>query len=179
MDPAVRVGFIEDALVSATFDAELRALLSTCFLKPGDEVFRLRRYWREPPQYRWFIRGADGGLIAHTAAHDKTVGVAGECLRIGGIAEVCVHPAHRGCGLVRRILATAHDWLRGRDYPFAMLFGDPRVYASSGYAAVENVVCDEPDPAGTSGRHPVKAMVRPLGARPWPTAEVYLPGPKF
>ena len=40
---------IADDDVEAPLDLELRDLLSTCFKKPGDEIFRSRRYFTEMP----------------------------------------------------------------------------------------------------------------------------------
>lgn len=62
---------LTESEVTPALDRELIHLLSTCFTKPGDEVFRRRRYYIEPPTYRWIMRNAGGDLIAHAAAHDR------------------------------------------------------------------------------------------------------------
>ena len=46
------VQYLADGSLDDAGDRELRGLLSTCFTKPGDEVFRTRRYWREPYKHR-------------------------------------------------------------------------------------------------------------------------------
>ncbi len=56
-----------------------------------------------------------------------------------------------------------------------MLFGDPRVYRSSGYIPVDNLAHG----SDREGWKPVRALVRPLSATPWPEGAVRLPGPKF
>ena len=166
-----------DAAVDAALDRELRGLLSTCFTKPQDVVFRERRHFKEPPAHRWLIRGPDGLLAAHVAVHEKMVEIGGRGRPIGGIAEVCVHPDQRGRGHVRAMLAEIHAWLAAREVPFAVLFGDPRIYTSSGYVAASNLFL-RADPPG-AWAPATGAMVKPLLAEPWPAGEVHLAGPAF
>ena len=173
-----RVDYLSDASVDAAMDAELRTLLSTCFRKPQDFVFQERRYFTQPPQHRWMIRNRDGELVAHTAVHDKTVEAGGKSFRIGGIAEVCVHPDFRGRGYVKIILAQIHDWLISEGYDFAVLFGMVEVYASAGYVQKDNLFHDA-EVDGKKTRKQVTPMVRELSGIPWPSCEVYLPGPVF
>jgi predicted N-acetyltransferase YhbS len=100
--------------------------------------FRGQRYNHEVPLHRWFIRNPRGQLVAHAAVHDKTLGSRAGPLRIGGVAEVCVQADYRGQKLVSRLLEPAHTWMREHGLPFAMLFGNPKVYASCGYFTVAN-----------------------------------------
>lgn len=169
--------YLPDAAVDAALDRELRALLSTCFTKPEDVVFRERRYFKEPPAHRWLLREEGGRLAAHVAVHEKMVEVAGRGWPIGGIAEVCVHPDQRGRGHVRALLAAIHPWLVARGIPFSVLFGDPRIYTSSGYAAVSNLFLRASASAAWAPAPGV--MARPLLAEPWPAGEVRLAGPAF
>ena len=176
--PAIE--FIEDAVVDAELDRQLRSLLPVCFNSPGGAIFADRRYFHEPPRWRWFVRGAPGELIAHVAVHDKVIGTTAGERRIAGIAEVCVHPGHRGHGLVRELLATAHPWLAARDIPFAMLFGNDFVYSSSGYQKIANPIRHQLPENGSWVVESVwGAMVKPLRPIDWPSGEVDLRGPKF
>jgi predicted N-acetyltransferase YhbS len=169
------VVYLPDSSIDDDLDRELRGLLSTCFLKPQDYVFRERRYFREPYPHRWVIRDSGGVLIAHMGVHVKHVEADGLHYPIGGICEVCVHPAFRGRGYVGRMLECIHAWLVEEDFVFSVLFGSPDVYGSSGYVHVDNLVH-----GGEDGKWPpVGALVRTLTATPWPTGDVRLPGPKF
>ena len=67
------ITYLSDDSIDAAGDAELRELLSTCFTKPGDEVFKTRRYWREPYKHRWVMRNEAGRLVAHVGIHEKSV----------------------------------------------------------------------------------------------------------
>jgi len=182
-----------DHEVTAQLDRELRALLNQCFTGPEDEVFAYRRYWKEPPTFRWIMRNAGGDLIAHLAAHDKVITVravgateaAGVELRIAGIAEVCVHPAARGMGHVKELLYVAHPSLAKRGFDFGLLFGRPGVYRSSGYRVAENRVRyfddrrEEWKTETFADPEEGSLMCRPLTETEWPAGVVDLGGPKF
>ncbi len=173
------VEYLNDRDVDAALDAELRGLLSTCFQNPWDDRFRKQRYYHEMPQHRWLIRDGDR-LVAHTAAHDKVIGSEAGDLAIGGIAEVCVHPDYRGRGFVREMLAASHAWLIADGRAFSVLFGDERVYRSSGYVPATNPIRHLIPETGTWVTEPIPyALVRPLTSQPWPAGEIDLRGPTF
>ena len=170
---------IADDDVDPTFDRELRELLAACFTKPGDEIFRTRRYYEQPPSWRWSIRFEDR-LVAHVAAHDLAIrfGVRPRLrtLRVLGIAEVCVAPGSRGVGLVPEMLGVAHAFGVERGFDLAMLFGREAIYGSSGYHATSgrvNVI--EADGTAAVRRD---ALLRPL-ASGVPEGDVILDGPAF
>ncbi|MDA1044879.1 MAG: GNAT family N-acetyltransferase [Verrucomicrobia bacterium] len=169
------VEYLPDDEVEAVLDAEIRGLLTTCFTKPQDVVFRDRRYFIEPYPHSWIIRDPKGIMVAHIGVHEKQLEAGGQAYAIGGIAEVCVHPACRGRGYVGLMLNCIHAKLLADGFVFAVLMGDPRVYGSSGYVSVENLKHGGDDVGWT----PLKAMVRPLSQTPWPDGEVRLPGPEF
>ncbi|MEJ2702715.1 MAG: GNAT family N-acetyltransferase [Sedimentisphaerales bacterium] len=175
----IQVEYLPDSSVDAALDAQIRRLLTTCFTKPEDVVFRDRRYFIEPYPHRWVIRNARGVIIAHVGVHEKTVEADGRTFRIGGVAEVCVHPDFRGRGFVKAMLACIHDWLIRHEFDFAVLFGGPAIYGSSGYVEVNNLVHDDLAAAGEKCTSQSPAMVRRLSNPPWPDGQVYLPGPKF
>ncbi|MBN2316772.1 MAG: GNAT family N-acetyltransferase [Sedimentisphaerales bacterium] len=174
-----QVEYLADSSVDEAVDAQIRKLLTTCFTKPEDVVFRDRRYFIEPYPHRWVIWDMQGSLVAHIGVHEKTVEADARHFRIGGICEVCVHPDFRGRGFVRKMLVCVHDWLVRNEFDFAILFGDPRIYGSSGYVQKDNLIHDDATATGKSGTSQSPVMVRPLTETSWPGGPVYLPGPKF
>lgn len=169
-----------DSAVDEAMDLALRELLSTCFTKAQDDVFRHRRYFNEMPAHRWVIRDEEGALVAHLAVHEKQIFHAAGSSPIGGIAEVCVHPSHRGNGYVKQLVTAVHAWLTGRGTLYSVLFGDTKVYSSCGYRAAGNLAMDVATAEGPTKRQIITyALALPLGAAPWPEGEVYLPGPIF
>lgn len=191
---------LRDEEVSESLDRELRDLLSICFTKPEDEVFRYRRYWKEPPAYRWIMRNAGGDLIAHAAAHDKVIIVGGrepgpeesnspagesEELRVAGMAEVAVHSAARGMGHVKELLGVAHPALQRIGFGFAILFGRPPVYRSSGYRIANNPIRYYDDKMSRwkierfNGPEEGCFMYRPLVLGEWPEGVVDIRGARF
>ena len=179
LTPLPRIEYLQDRDVSAVLDEQLRALLSTCFTGPHNRRFRWQRYYQEIPQHRWLIR-EPGRVIAHLATHEKRIGTAAGDFAICGIAEVAVHPDFRGRGLVKQLLAPAHAAFAREGVPFSFLFGNSKVYGSSGYVPVSNALrhfdftCHE-----WLVRPLAHALVKPLGATPWPEGEIDLRGPVF
>lgn len=119
-----------------------------------------------------------GEPVAHAAVYERSILVNdSKSLPIGGVAEVCVAPAHRGRGYLKTLLSAIHDFLQQRGTPFAMLFGKPPLYRSSGYHPIAN-------PLRSTDFFlwkPFKGtpMVRPFSSRPWPDGAIDLQGPTF
>ena len=174
------IEYIRDSNVDMYLDRSLRDLLCNCFTEPIAKVFRECRYFKEPPSHRWLIQSEDTQLIAHVALHEKVVTASHQQIRVGGIAEVCVHPEYRGQGLVRQLLAAVHDWLRSKDYSFSILSGYPCVYTSSGYVSITNLYQEKTLDNDSVKLEPVPlAIVCQLLDNKWPDDRVYLLGKSF
>lgn len=175
------IRYLPDADVDAYLDLALRDLLSTCFTKPQDHVFKHRRYFNEMPAHRWLVRDEhDGRLVAHIAVHERVLLAGADTFVVGGIAEVCVHPSHQGRGYVKQLVAATHDWMSARGWSFSILFGESRYYASSGYVPVDNLFLAPTAPDGSKLRVEAGgALVCRLGDTPWPSVPATIPGPIF
>ncbi len=169
------VAYLPDATIDDALDNELRRLLTTCFTEPGDAVFQHRRYFVEPYPHRWVIRDHTDAIVAHVGVHDKHIERGGRRYRTAGIAEVCVHPDHRGRGYVKILFAHIHAWLSDQGFVFALLFGKPSIYGSCGYVEVANLKHG----GDSEGWMPAGGMIKPLSKIPWPDGDVLLPGKKF
>jgi predicted acetyltransferase len=170
-----KIEYLPDNSVTDSLDHELRGLLTTCFTKPQDVVFRDRRYFREPYPHRWVIRDESDAIVAHIGVHEKQVEAEGRTYCIGGIAEVCVQPIYRGKGYVRMMLKSIHAWLSKHGFAFAILFGDTHVYRSSGYVQITNLFLG----GSQRGRKQMKGMIRDLSGTPWPRGDMHLYGLGF
>jgi GNAT superfamily N-acetyltransferase len=190
------VYYIADADVTAVLNTALISLLSTCFTKPEDRVFRTRRYFHEMPAHRFVVPGDTqrqsvspaefSDLAAHLAVHDREITASGDRYRCGGIAEVAVAPGYRGRGLARRLLGSALEWMEERRFDFALLFGDPAVYKSSGFRAAPNSIryrdyATGENRRGVFGRKAGTEafMYRPLLGQDWSEGVIDLQGYKF
>ena len=168
-----QIEYLPDDTINEAMDRQIRDLLTLCFTQPQDVVFRRQRYFAEPYPNRWIIRDGDR-LAAHLGVHEKHIEVDGEVIPVGGVAEVCVHPDHRGKGYVKRILRIVHPWLKRRGFVYSLLYGNPTVYGSSGYRQHPNLWrVNEGD------RERADIMVAELSGRPWPEGEVHMQGPPF
>jgi len=141
------VFYVPDSSVTSELNLALIDLLSTCFTKPQDAVFRRRRYFHEMPAHRFLIPAPENrgrrpeaftALAGHLAIHERVIRAGGQDLTCGGVAEVAVAPSYRGRGFARVLLHRAHAWLEERGFDFAILFGDPELYRRYGYRIAEN-----------------------------------------
>lgn len=132
-----KIEFTEDRNIDQLLNAKLQAVLSECF--PNQNIFKIQRYYKEIPAYRWFILD-DNKIIAHTALHIKEIFVNDLPIKIGGIAEVCVLPEFRKMGLAKLLLSAAEDWLKLNGFKYVMLFGEEKFYSSSGYLSISNEI---------------------------------------
>ena len=169
------IEYISDESFDEAMDLELRGLLSTCFLKPQDYVFKERRYFRIPYPHRWVIRNGDEKFIAHIGVHEMEALCDEGDFPFAGICEVCVHPDYRGRGYVRAMLKEIHEWLVKEEYSFSILFGHPSIYATSGYVEVPNLFLKDEE----GGWKHAKGMICELTGKKWPAKDVRLPGGKF
>jgi GNAT superfamily N-acetyltransferase len=167
--------YLCDDLVDARLDAEIRELLCCCFTAPEHARFKTQRYFYGPYPHRLLLRSADGGLIGHLGIHERVLRSGELRFLCGGIADVCIHPAHRGRGLMKRLLNEAHDWMRARGCSFSVLFGDSAIYRSSGYRPVQ-LFLESPTP---NLPQPLPALACALGAAAWPEPTPCLEGALF
>ena len=166
-----------DEAITDDEDRELRKLLFSCF--SFNPVFLVRRYFKQRPGHRWLFKNEAGEIVAHAALHEKMIGTESGDLLVGGVADVCVATDHRGLGISKVLLQSMEQWLKARGIAFAMLFGRPRVYASSGYVPIQNEL-----KAGNLlswRRISLRGtpMVKSLSQTVWPRGVINLRGPKF
>ncbi|MCZ6792880.1 MAG: GNAT family N-acetyltransferase [Planctomycetota bacterium] len=176
----LRLEDLPDSAVNDEMDGELRTLLASCFDGPASEAFLTRRFFLEPPEHRFLLRAPRESVAAHAACRWRPVGCALGGLTLAGVSEVCVHPAHRGQGLVRRLLDPLHARVYEQGGLFVLLFGRARIYASSGYRRVDNVFryWDASRFRWREERVP-SALVRPLSDTAWPEGPIDLKGILF
>jgi len=166
-----------DEAITDDEDRELRSLFFSCF--SFNPIFLARRYFKERPGHRWLIKSPAGEIVAHAALHEKTIGTESGDLLIGGVAEVCVATNHRGLGISKELLLAIDQWLGARGVAFAMLFGQPQVYASSGYVPIQNELRAD----NLLSRHWIPfcgtPMIKSLSQTAWPRGIIDLRGPTF
>jgi GNAT superfamily N-acetyltransferase len=175
-----KIEYWPENAITENEDRLLREVLSTCYKGPDDWMFPTQRYWQEPPQHRWWIRGPAGAIISQIAVHDKIIGSPIGDLRIGGVGLVCTHPDHRRKGYVRLLLTEALEWMKRDGMSFSLLFAAVDAYSSSGYITVNNPFhqFDFRTKEWVTKLMP-KAMAAPLAGISWPEGEIDLRGMEF
>jgi predicted acetyltransferase len=175
------VEYLLDAAVSQDDDRQLRELLSQCFLGPHNECFKTQRHFRIKAKHRFVLRDKDKIIRGNIAVHDLTIGTEQGDLRIAGIAEVAVDPLCRGKGYANLMLNHIHAWAAKEGFPFAMLYGDPKIYGSKGYVACHNITRYlDWDSKKTLDSPAMGGMNKPLKAGAiWPSGLIDLRGPTF
>jgi GNAT superfamily N-acetyltransferase len=166
-----------DQAITDEEDRQLRNLLCSCF--PTNPVFLARRFFLRRPGHRWLVKTPAGEIIGHAALHEKSIGTESGDLLVGGVAEVCVATNHRGSGISKKLLQSIDSWLMDRGISFALLFGQPRVYRSSGYVPIRNELKADNLLIGHWNPFCGTPMVKALSQIPWPPGVIDLRGPTF
>jgi predicted acetyltransferase len=141
--------------------------------------FETSRFYLERSDFRWLIRNRNK-IIANAVVHNKTFLSDKKKISIAGVAEICVDPSHRRKGLVKELLSEIHDWAKGKSYSFAFLFGDKKMYQSSGYIQCNNqfkYLNHHKDVVEV--KQIDSALYYPLKDMPWPEFLVDIQGPMF
>ena len=165
---------------------EIRELQHVAF--PSADEFATQRWYHTPPcdDEKWFGARADGELIGSVRLVFRDVSTEAGDLRVGGIANVCSHPSHRGRGAAKACLMAAAGAIQ-RDADFGLLFcGEPArlFYEGLGWQTVDNLFHYRPGTAHAPLVTQVPsdyAMIRP-GRRSvdaWPGGEIDLNGPDW
>lgn len=144
---------------TAADEAASRALWGYCFERPGDPFFE----WYFSRVYRpeETLVGLEGGRAA-CALHLRpyTLSVRGKCIPADYIVGVATHPAARGRGLARALLAGAFRASRTAGKPVDILMpSDASFYAPLGFAFYTHQWEREAEPArlASLGRRTEKA----------------------
>ena len=117
-------------------------------------------------------------VIGHLALYEREIRIGSEALVVGLLGEIAIAASHRRRGLARDLVHEARGHLRAASISFSILFAyEPRVYASSGYKLMRNVVRFlDTDGAWKTFVYRGSMYAELLG-RPWPNRPVDLCGP--
>ena len=133
----------------------------------------------------WFGVRREGRLVASVRVlHRRILTPRGE-LTVGGIGNVCSHPAARGTGAAKACMRAVGDYLTGGgQVDFGMLFGGHAVhdfYASLGWEDIDNELASlnadgerRVHPASGQGHTMIYPGRKPLSE--WPTGQIDLNG---
>lgn len=158
-------------------ETQLVTLLTDAYPEGAPDELQTYYAWPGVPDTTLLLRDGDS-LVGHLAMFMREILIGGEPYRVGLIGEVAVAPEHRRRGLARRLIMAAHQHLRSRSAPFAILFAfEPAVYVSSGYKPMRNEIRFlDRDRTWKTLVHR-GGMYAELADRPWPNEFIDLRGP--
>ncbi|MHC4984634.1 MAG: GNAT family N-acetyltransferase [Planctomycetota bacterium] len=165
---------------------EIRELQYAAF--PSTDEFATQRWYHSPPtdEDTWFAARIDGELIGSVRLLFREISTDAGDLVVGGIGNVCSHPAHRGSGAAKACLMAAAGAIQ-RDADFGLLScGEPvrPFYESLGWQAIKNQLRYRPGTAHAPlviGVPSDYAMILPgrKSLDDWPAGEIDLNGPDW
>ncbi len=170
---------INETDVSQTIAEALKKSLCVCY--PDDvEIFSCVTYWRNVPSYRVFIE-ADGSIIAHIAAVDRTISIGSQEVRVAGSQAAFVMPEHRGKGLIDKIFPVVFEQAESRGYDLSVLFCKPsleKYYNRFGYKILADRKIIYTDTDGNKGLLPDDniTMWAPVNMKTFPAGDIDLKG---
>ncbi|MGI8855483.1 MAG: GNAT family N-acetyltransferase [Thermomicrobiales bacterium] len=156
----------EDALADADHDA-IKRLLIAAFPQTA-EIFAVASYWGARPEYRLWLEGDDGEMVAHLDFERRVIRVGGREIVVAGVGEVATHPDWQQKGLGRRLMREFHTILCTEiPVPFGFLNCLEAVagfYTSVGWRRMPQSTRERDRITGAWAEHTLPAMVLPAVA---------------
>ena len=84
------------------------------------------------PEFSRIIR-VDGKIVSHVSLVEKRFWIRNTLVRVGGIADVCTHPDHRGKQFTSILMNDALKYMAEQGYALSLLNGIPNFYHRFGY----------------------------------------------
>ena len=170
----------EDADINPELDAQIKQGLCCCF--PNyQNVFSQTRTWNGSTPAWSVIMIQQQQIAAYLSVVDRLIRVNDEQVRIAGIGNLFVMPAHRKTHLSTQLLDIVAKESHKRGYDYGLLFCEPEiqnVYARCGWRMlvgqtiirVNESGCDTPLPKNDIG------MYYPLTRTDFPEGLIHLQG---
>ena len=116
-------------------EEQILHLLSTVWPQQDNAAFLKTDPGYQTNQTR--VLEINGQIVSCLQVFDRRVRLGGGSVRVGCVANVATHPAHRRRGYATRVLRDALAFMRNEGHDASMLFTDvPQVYARLGWRIV-------------------------------------------
>ncbi len=155
---------------------------------PNETHFKTKRWVHTLPlpEDPWFHAWEGNDLVGNVWLHHRTVQTIDGPRNVGGIANVCSSPAHRGTGAAKGCMRAAAAYMENSDHiDFGLLFCGETVrhfYASLGWQVAGNrCLARQPDGTVKPVHDGCVAMYydASAGRLPWPGGDIDLNGPDW
>jgi GNAT superfamily N-acetyltransferase len=177
----ISVRVVSEPEMTVRLDAQIRSALCACF--PNEtKVFSHTRAWHGcAPAWTVVLVDAARNVLAHVGVVERIVSIGDYRFRMGGVQNVFVLPAHRGQGLVERILTATQAAMCAWKCDAGLLFCIPRlarVYHRTGWHILADREVVRINEAGEEVPLPPGNIVMwlPLVCDRLPTGRIHLNG---
>lgn len=144
------------------------SLIRACFpYYPND-----RTYLKQLPSFR-ILAIEDNKVIGHAAAEYRMVRLEKDIVKIIGLTDICVDPAHQSNLIGSKILSKAEQLAKSNNTDFILLTaGKKEIYNKNGFRSVRNIcrwlILNEHETYGVGHRNIGAAlMIKPISGKSW------------
>jgi predicted N-acetyltransferase YhbS len=162
-------------------EEQLRVLLEASF----PATFEGRIYFKQLPHFRLIAQEGES-VLGQLGIDTRIINVGGAILKIFGLIDLCVLPERRGSELASKLLGAAEMIALESSRDFMVLMADrPDLYERQGFQRVNSangkwLAIEERESVALIERDLCDCiMVKPLGAKLWPSGEIDLLGYLF
>lgn len=160
---------------------QIVALLDESF----PDTFDGRTYFKQLPHFRYLVFERET-LIAQLGVDHRVIRAGGKIIRIFGIIDLCVTPAHRGFGLAANLLKQVESLAGASNVDFLVLMGDvDTLYVANGFHHVHPAITkwlavEDVESVSVIERDLEDCfLVKPLRGENWPAGQIDMLGYLF
>ncbi|ANP89348.1 GNAT family N-acetyltransferase [Rhizobium leguminosarum] len=127
------VKFVPEYEMDAQTTAQVTALLDESF----PDTFEGRTYFKQLPHFRYLVFEGET-VIGQVGVDHRVIRAGGKIVRIFGVIDLCVTPAHRGAGVAGNLLKHVERLAAASNVDFLVLMGDvDSLYIANGFRHVD------------------------------------------
>ncbi|PKA41561.1 GNAT family N-acetyltransferase [Rhizobium sullae] len=127
------VKFTPEYEIDAPTTAQIAALLDESF----PDTFDGRTYFKQLPHFRSLAFEGET-VIGQAGVDHRVIRAGGKIIRIFGVIDLCVTPAHRGVGVAGDLLKQVESLALASNVDFLVLMGDvDTLYIANGFRRID------------------------------------------
>lgn len=167
--------------IDARTATQVVALLDESF----PDTFDGRTYFKQLPHFRYLAFEGET-IIGHAGVDHRVIRVGEKIIRIFGIIDLCITPAHRGVGIAANLLKQVESLAVASNVYFLVLMGDiDTLYIANGFQHVDPAMTkwlavEDVESVAVIERDLSDCfLVKPLRGEGWPVGQIDMLGYLF